>query len=181
MKLIGAAFGVAVLCAVGARRSDPDDENREQTKIEMKDGKDDHESAAAWRREPDGGYMLTTQRVGAMKYALVTDDDLAKHVGHRVEVKGKAADKGDGKVKIETKVGTAALHKTEDTKAKSKATLEGNPIALPRGEIGEDDLDLLHVGCRRGGAAAPPHTFVPARPIVSPAGSPRSKRSISAS
>ena len=78
-----------------------------------------------------------------MKYALVTDDDLSKHVGHRIEVKGKAADRGDGKVKIESTVGTSGGDKT-----KVKTELKGDMCrhALSRREIGQDDFQVLHVG-----------------------------------
>jgi hypothetical protein len=53
-----------------------------------------------------------------MKYALVTDDDLSKHLGHRVELKGKASDRGDGKVKIESTVGTGGDKETAKTEVK---------------------------------------------------------------
>ena len=71
--------------------------------MDVKDGKDITVTGCL-ERNPGGGYMLTTMS-GSMKYALVTNDDLSKHVGHRIEVKGKAADRGDGKVKIESTVG----------------------------------------------------------------------------
>jgi acylphosphatase len=63
--------------------------------------------------------MLTTTR-GEQKYALVTDDDLSKHIGHRMEIKGKAADRGDGKVTIES-TGTSGSDKT-----KVKTELKGD-------------------------------------------------------
>ena len=70
--------------------------------------------------------MLTSSESGRMKYALVTDDDLSKHVGHRIEVRGKATDKGDAKVTIETKVGTSGSSSAPTTRTRrrprSKAT-----------------------------------------------------------
>ena len=53
-------------------------------------------------RLADGRLALTSVG-GATGYVLVGKEDLAKHVGHRVEVKGKATDLGNGKVKTETK------------------------------------------------------------------------------
>jgi hypothetical protein len=44
---------------------------------------------------------------------LVTDRDLSKDTGKLVEVKGRAADMTDGKVRVETKVGTSGGEKTE--------------------------------------------------------------------
>ena len=94
MKLM-CACGMAMMCAVGLAAQSGTTETK--TKVEVKDGKDVTVTGCV-DRNPDGGYMLTSTG-GSMKYALVTDDDLSKHVGHRVEVKGKAADHGDGKVK----------------------------------------------------------------------------------
>ena len=52
--------------------------------------------------------MLThneaTDKSGTMhNYMLVSDGDLSKHVGHRMQLEGKVTDKGDGKIKVETK------------------------------------------------------------------------------
>jgi hypothetical protein len=134
MKLIGAAFGVAVLCAVGAGAQTQTTKTDSKQKIEIKEGKEIRVSGCLEKRA-DGGYMLTSSESGRMKYALVTNDDLSKHLGHRVEVQGKATDKGDAKVTIETKVGTSGSSSADDTKDKSKTTLEG-------------DLDLHYLGVK---------------------------------
>ena len=111
MKLICAAFGMAAMCAVGLGAQSGTTETK--TKIEVKNGKEVKVSGCL-ERNPGGGYMLTSSR-GDLKYALVTNDDLSPHIGHRVEVKGKATDQGDGKVKIESAVGTSGHDKTEST------------------------------------------------------------------
>src|SRR5438874_6684154 len=103
MKLIGAAIGLAAMCAIGASAQTQTTRSETKKKIEVKDGKQVTVSGCL-ERNPGGGYMLTSSASGGMKYALVTEQDLSKHVGERVEVKGKAADKGDAKVKIESKV-----------------------------------------------------------------------------
>jgi hypothetical protein len=46
---------------------------------------------------------------GATRYALV-GKDFAKHLGHRVEVSGRVADRSKGKVKVNTKVKTEVEH-----------------------------------------------------------------------
>ena len=134
MKLIGAAFGVAVLCAVGAGAQTQTTKTETKQKIEIKEGKE-IKVVGCLEKSGAGGYMLTSTESGRMKYALVTNDDLAKHVGHRVEVRGKATDKGDAKVTIETKVGTSGSASADDTKDKTKTTLEG-------------DLDLRYLGVK---------------------------------
>jgi hypothetical protein len=68
-------------------------------------------------------------------YILVVSDDdrddLSKHVGHRVEIRGKAADKGDGKVTVKTereiKTSDGDKKKTEST-TKVKGDLDGLPF-----------------------------------------------------
>ena len=134
MKLIGAAFGLAVLCAVGVGAQSQTTKTEGKQKIEIKEGKEIRVSGCLEKR-PDGGYMLTSSESGRMKYALVTNDDLSKHVRHLVEVHGKATDKGDAKVTIETKVGTSGSAGADDNKDKTKTTLEG-------------DLDLQYLGVK---------------------------------
>ena len=83
-------------------------------------------------RNPDGGYTLTSAAgkdgpTSSYILARLKDDDdefedLKDHVGHRVEIKGKAADKGEGRIKVETDSG-----KTE-TKSEMKGDLSGLPF-----------------------------------------------------
>ena len=117
MKFIS-AFGLAAMFAVGLGAQSGTTETKTKTKIDVKDGKDITISGCL-AANASGGYMLTTAS-GEQKYALVTDDDLSKHIGHRMEIKGKAADRGDGKVKIES-TGTSGADKT-----KVKTELKGD-------------------------------------------------------
>lgn len=89
-------------------------------------------------RSDDEQYTLTNAagKDGALgSYILVADgndrEDLSKHVGHRVEIKGKAVDKGDGKMTIKTerevKTGDGDKKKTEST-TKVKGDLDGLPF-----------------------------------------------------
>jgi hypothetical protein len=136
MKLISAAFCMAAVCAVGLGAQSGTTETK--TKIEVKEGKNVTVSGCL-ERNPGGGYMITTTR-GAMKYALVTDDDLSKHIGHRIEVKGKAADRGDGKVKIESTVGTSGGDKTE-----AKTELKGDMAGMHY--LGVKSVKMLSSSC----------------------------------
>ena len=122
MKVISTAFCLAAICAVGLGAQSGTTETKTKTKIDVKDGKDVTISGCL-AANPGGGYMLTTTS-GAMKYALVTDDDLSKHVGHRMEIKGKAADRGDGKVKVESTTGTSGGEKEKST-AEMKGDMPG--------------------------------------------------------
>ena len=112
------AICLAAFCAVGLGAQSGTTETKTKTKIDVKDGKN-ITITGCLASNPGGGYMLTTTR-GEQKYALVTDDDLSKHIGHRMEIKGKAADRGDGKVTIES-TGTSGGDKT-----KVKTELKGD-------------------------------------------------------
>jgi hypothetical protein len=66
-------------------------------------------------------------------------DDIDKHVGHRVEITGKAADQGKGKIKVETK--------TEGTtgKTESKSEVKGDLKGLPF--LGVKSLKMIATVC----------------------------------
>jgi hypothetical protein len=137
MKLIYATFGMAAVCAValGAQTGT----TTTKTKVEVKDGKE-IKVTGCLERNPGSGYMLT-DREGGFKYSLVTNDDLSKHVGHRIEVKGKAADKGDGKVKIESSVGTSGSDKKETT-----SEVKGTDMAGMR-YLGVKSVKMISANC----------------------------------
>jgi hypothetical protein len=134
MKLFAAALGIASLCAValGAEsmsQTEVKTKTKEKTKIEVKDGKD-VTVAGCVEANGDDGYILTND-VGDFKYRLVTDDNLSKYVRHQVEVKGLAADRGDGKVKVESKTGTTGEVngvKVDDSKQKQTTEIEGGRL-----------------------------------------------------
>ena len=136
MKLICATFGLAAICAVGLGAQSGTTTTK--TKVDVKDGKDITVSGCL-ESNPGGGFMLTTT-TGAMKYAIVTDDDLQKHVGHRVELKGKAADRGDGKVKIESEVKSS-----DGDKAKAKTEMKGDMAGMHY--LGMKSLKMISTSC----------------------------------
>jgi hypothetical protein len=81
-------------------------EKKTETKVSVQDGRSITVTGCV-ERNADGGYTLTNaaNKDGALgSYLLASDDDdLKDHVGHRVEITGKAADQGKGKIKVETK------------------------------------------------------------------------------
>ena len=105
MKLIGMASCLAFVCSVGLGAQTAQTDTK--SKVTVKDGKEVTVTGCVEPTASGTGFMLThvADKGGAMhNYMLVTDDsDLAKHVGHRMQIEGKITDRGDGKVKIETK------------------------------------------------------------------------------
>ena len=77
-------------------------------------------------------YMLTNvaDKKGAKpNYILVDEDhDVAKHIGHRVQISGKATDR-DGKIEIETKTKTKVKH-GDDQETRSKSTIKGDTVGV---------------------------------------------------
>jgi hypothetical protein len=93
---------------------------------------------------PDGRFALTGVGGGATQYVLVGKDDVAKHVGHRVEVSGKATDLGGAKVRTETKTKTESEHgKNQEAHAttEQKGDLPGLPL------LGVKSVKMLASSC----------------------------------
>jgi len=86
--------------------------------------------------EKDFSLTNAAGKDGALgSYILVAQgddrEDLARHVGHRVEIKGKAVDQGDGKLtmKTESEVRTSdGDKKKRESTTKVKGDLDGLPF-----------------------------------------------------
>jgi hypothetical protein len=102
-----------------------------KTRVIVEDGKELTVTGCV-QRNADGGLTLTNVSgkegiLGSYILARVdgdTDerlDDLKDHVGHRVEIKGKAADRGDGKIRV----------RTENDKTEVKSEVKGDLAGLP--------------------------------------------------
>jgi hypothetical protein len=138
------------IVASGAIAAAQDIESKTKTKITVKDGKDVTVTGCI-ARSADGAYKLTNvaNKDGVLPdYLLVPggedDLDLDERIGHRVEIKGKAADKGDGKVKIESRseVGTTG---GDTRKRESKTEVEGDLHGLPY--LGVKSIRMLATVC----------------------------------
>jgi hypothetical protein len=144
MLKLGGCLGAVLLA--GSIAAAQDLERKSQTKISVEDGKDVRVTGCL--RKSAEGYMLTsvTGKEGSLgSYMLVADDDdLDKHVGHRVEIDGKAADQGDGKIKVETK-NTTRTGSSEKTKNESKAEVKGDLKGLPY--LGVKSLRMIASVC----------------------------------
>jgi hypothetical protein len=122
-------FAVAGLLICGSAVA----QDNKDTRITVQDGKE-MTVTGCLARTAEGGYSLTnvTGKDGVVgSYVLAASkkeddlDDLDKHIGHRLEIDGKAADKGSGKLTVETK-NDGKKGKTE-TKSEVKGDLSGLP------------------------------------------------------
>jgi hypothetical protein len=127
MKLIG------ILCIAGlsvASYGVAAGQSEIKSKVKVKDGKDvTVTGCVASTASGDGhGYTLTNvaDKKGVVHdYILASDDDLSKHLGHRVQINGRVADRGDGKVEIDTKTKTKVEH-GDDKETHSTTTAAGD-------------------------------------------------------
>lgn len=141
------AFGLAAMCAAGLTAQTQETKTTTSTKIEIKGGKDVTVIGCLERR-PNGDYILTevheNRRLEPSRYALVTSEDLSKHVGDRVEIQGKAVANGNGKVSVESKTKTEVEHgKDQETKTKT----EGTVGALDMPFLGVTSMKTLSSSC----------------------------------
>src|SRR5687768_15884785 len=104
MKLIAAGVAI-VVCTAGLHAQQVITTTTETTRFDVKDGLDLKVSGCVQPFE-DAGYMLTDE-AGDLKYVLVTNVNLSKYAGHRVEVKGLGTDGDAGTLVIEKVVGTS--------------------------------------------------------------------------
>jgi len=104
--LICCAVATAALSTIGLGAQST--EVTTKTKTEVKGGKE-ITTTGCIARGADGRFMLTSV-AGETQYFLTGNDDVSKHVGHRVQVKGKASDLGHTKVKSETKTKVEVEH-----------------------------------------------------------------------
>ena len=141
------AIGFAAICSAGLTAQTQETKTTTKTKTEIKGGKDVTVIGCLDRR-PDGHYILTEARENRRRepsqYALVTSEDLSRHVGERVEIRGKAVAHGDGTVSIESKTTTEVEHgKDQETKTKT----EGTSGALDMPFLGVRSLVTLSSSC----------------------------------
>ena len=145
MKLIS-GFCVAAICAVGVGAQTQTTTTQTETKrtVEVKDGQK-ITIVGCLEKNGDGTYMLISPEFGGREYALVTEKDLSSHIGHRIEVKGKATDMGDAKVKVESKVATTgSAPGSEKQTDKAKTELSG---ATGLHYLGVDSVKTITKSC----------------------------------
>ena len=145
MKFIG-AVALSAACAVGLNAQTT--EQKTKSKITVKDGKEVTVTGCVQPTASGTGFMLTdaADKSGRVhSYMLVSDDaDLSKHVGHRVEIKGKATDRGEAKIKTESETKTKIEH-GDDKETRGKTELKGDLSGLPF--LGVKEVRMIAAAC----------------------------------
>ena len=108
-----------------------------ETKVDVKGGRDVHLTGCVEPASGPAAYMLTgvvtsdkTPDIVHNYYLVGKTDDLEKHIGHIMEIDGKALDRGKGELEIETKTKIEREH-APDSKEKSKTEIKGENSPLP--------------------------------------------------
>jgi len=145
MKRTALALCIAAASSLGVMAQEA--KTKEETKISIKDGTDVKVTGCVSPDPVHGGFLLTSvaDKSGALhNYMLVTDnDDLSKHVGHRVQIDGRVTDRGDGKVKVEKKVETK-VKGDDDHETKTKSEVSGDQMAP---YLGVKSLKMIAASC----------------------------------
>jgi 23S rRNA G2445 N2-methylase RlmL len=147
-RLTAVAFGLAAVCTAGLTAQTQETQTTTKTKVEIKGGKNVTVTGCLEQRS-NGDYVLADARDSSRsersQYALVTNQDLSKHVGERVEIKGKAVTNTDGKVSIESKTKTE-VENGDDRETQSKS--EGTSGAFDMPYLGVHSIKTLSSSCR---------------------------------
>ena len=151
IKFACSVVAIIGLASIPVGVAGQEDKVKSETKLEVKDGKDVTLTGCVERLpDPDGATQYQLTNVADKKnelhsYLLVgAENDLQNHVGHMVEIKGKAADREDGKVKVKTKTNIDREH-ADDIKTESKSELKGDLIGLPL--LGVKDVKMVRPSC----------------------------------
>lgn len=141
------AFGLTAMCAASLIAQTQETKTTTNTKIEIKGGKD-VVVVGCLEVRPTGNYILTDvrtdRRTDPTRYAVVTSEDLSKHVGERVEIAGKAVMNGDGKISVESKTKTE-VENGKDRESKTKT--EGTTGVLDMPLLGMATMKTLSSSC----------------------------------
>jgi hypothetical protein len=118
-------------------------EVRRETKIEVKDGKNVTLTGCVERHsDPTGATAFQLTDVADKEgrrtaYLLIgKDDDLDDHLGHLVEIKGKASDTADGRVRVKSKT-KVERDDGDDTKTETTEEVRGDLRGLPILDVGK--------------------------------------------
>lgn len=143
-RTIQTIFAVMAVSTIGAAAQTTQTETK--TTVEVKNGESVTVTGCVEPVNGGHGFMLThvADKKGAMhNYILVSDEgDLAKHIGHLVQIDGKVTDGKDGKVRIETETKTK-VEGGDDRESKRKTEVEG---ASPY--LGVRSIKMIAAACR---------------------------------
>jgi len=141
--MLGSAFALA--CSVGLAAQSAT--VKSETKVDVKDGKDVTVTGCVARSASGTAFLLNNvegKGVTSKSYILV-GDDLDGHLGHFIEIKGKASNIGDdAKVEVKTKT-KVERDDADDKTTETKTTMEGDLAGVPY--LGVKSVKMIRSTC----------------------------------
>lgn len=145
MKRFVLGSALALACSVGLAAQSTTVKSK--STIDVKDGKEVTVTGCVARSSSGTAYLLNNvegKGVTSKSYILV-GDDLDAHLGHFIEIKGKASNIGDdGKVEIKTKT-TTERDNADDKTTETKTTMEGDLAGVPY--LGVKSVKMIRSSC----------------------------------
>jgi hypothetical protein len=149
MKILS-ALAMAAMLAVGVHAQSV--KTTTETKIKVEDGKDVKVIGCIERTADRQGYLLTNLSGDSGKhrtYLLIVNDDddlekITQHVGHKVEMKGKAVDDENGEVEITSKT-KREVEDGDDQKGEVKTEIKGTRAGSPY--LGVESVKMVSDVC----------------------------------
>ena len=143
--MLGSALALA--CSVGLAAQSTT--VKSETKVDVKDGKDVTVTGCLAQSASGTAYLLNDvegKGVASRSYILTGKDNLDEHVGHLVEIKGKATNIGDdSKVEVKTKT-KVEREDADDKTTETKSTMEGDLKGLPY--LGVKSVKMIRNSCQ---------------------------------
>ena len=145
MKRFMLGSALALACSVGLAAQTAT--VKSETKVDVKDGKDVTVTGCLARSASGTAFLLNDvegKNVKSRSYILV-GDDLDAHVGHFIEIKGKASNIGDdAKVEVKTKT-KVERDEADDKTTETKTTMEGDLAGIPY--LGVKSVKMIRNSC----------------------------------
>jgi hypothetical protein len=143
-------LAVAAALTVGAEAQNI--KTTTETKVKVEDGKDVKVVGCVERTADKEGFLLSNLSGDAEKhrtYLLILDDgdefdDLRKHIGHKVEIKGKAVDHDQGEVEITSNT-KREVDSGPDQKREVKTEIKGTHAGSPY--LGVENIKMISMTC----------------------------------
>jgi hypothetical protein len=141
--MLGSALALACSVGLAAQTATV----KSETKVDVKDGKEVTVTGCLARSASGTAYLLNNvegKGVSSKSYILV-GDDLDSHIGHFIEIKGKASNIGDdAKVEVKTKT-KIERDDADDKKTETKTTMEGDLAGVPY--LGVKSVKMIRNSC----------------------------------
>ena len=145
MKRFMLGSALALACSVGLAAQTAT--VKSESKVDVKDGKEVTVTGCVARSASGTAFLLNNvegKGVESKSYILL-GDDLDAHVGHFIEIKGKASNIGDdGKVEVTTKT-KVERDDADDKKTETKTTMEGDLTGVPY--LGVKSVKMIRNSC----------------------------------